>query len=148
MKRILEKDVLGGLLLVSISSLAAFEIRDLPLGNIKQMGPGMFPALICGVLLLFGLAQLAIGFWRASGTVEFSTRKVVAVLVAIALFAVTITRFGFVPAVCITLLVLSFGDASMRLSKSIWLCVALSALVYVVFFLGLGLQVKPFAWSL
>lgn len=148
MRWFLKTDILAGLLLIVISTLAAFEIRDLPLGTFRQMGPGMFPAIITGILGVFGLGQVVIGCLGHSRLVHFSLRKVAAVLGSIALFALTITRFGFVPAVSITLLTVSFGDTTMGARKLLLLCIVLPALIYGLFFLGLGLQIKPFTWRL
>ena len=55
------KDVWAGLMLICIGAAAMFFARNYPFGTALRMGPGYFPMLLGGLLILFGLYILASG---------------------------------------------------------------------------------------
>ena len=48
-------------MLIAIGAAAMFIARNYPFGTALRMGPGYFPMLLGGLLILFGLAILASG---------------------------------------------------------------------------------------
>ena len=55
------KDVWAGLMLIAIGAAAMFFARNYPFGTALRMGPGYFPMLLGGLLILFGLYTLRLG---------------------------------------------------------------------------------------
>ena len=53
------KDVWAGLMLIAIGAAAIFIARNYPFGTALRMGPGYFPVVLGGLLIVFGLSVLA-----------------------------------------------------------------------------------------
>ena len=72
------------------------------------MGPGYFPTVLGGILILFGLYLVVAGL-RSNEKIKgsWSLRAMIVLPLAFVLFGVLMTHAGFVPA----LLVLIFGSA-------------------------------------
>ena len=104
------------------------------------MGPGYFPTVLGGLLILFGLYPLASGL-RSGEKLEgaWSLRALIVLPLSLVLFGVLIDRAGFIPA----MLVLIFGSAlagtEFRLVEVLLFSIFLTALCSVVFVWGLGL---------
>ena len=49
------KDLWAGLMLIAIGAAAVLVARNYPFGTALRMGPGFFPVILGGLLVLFGL---------------------------------------------------------------------------------------------
>jgi hypothetical protein len=134
------KDFWAGLMLLGIGVAAIGIARGYPLGTALRMGPGYFPILLGGLLVLFGLA-FVLRAWRSTDFVapNWSARALIALPLAMIAFGLLLDRAGFVPA----LAALVFGSAlagnRFRFAEVATLTVLLTALCVVVFIWGLGL---------
>jgi len=135
------KDFWAGLFLIAVGAAAIIiSARNYAFGTALRMGPGYFPSVLGGLLILFGLYTLATGL-RSGEKLEgsWSLRALVILPLALVLFGVLIDRAGFIPA----MLVLIFGSAlagtEFRPVEMILFSVFLTALCTVVFVWALGL---------
>jgi hypothetical protein len=134
------KDVWAGLFLIAVGATAIIGARNYAFGTALRMGPGYFPTVLGGLLILFGLYTLASGLRSSEKMVgSWSLRALIVLPLALVLFGLLIDRAGFVPA----LLVLIFGSAlagtEFRPLEMILFSVFLTALCAVVFVWALGL---------
>jgi hypothetical protein len=134
------KDVWAGLMLIAIGAAAMFFARSYPFGTALRMGPGYFPMILGGLLILFGLYTFTAGLRsgeRIAGS--WPLRALVIVPLSLVLFGVLVERAGFVPA----MIVLIFGSATasteFRFLEVLLFSLALTALCAAVFVWGLGL---------
>jgi hypothetical protein len=134
------KDLWAGVMLIASGAVTMFIARGYPFGTTLRMGPGYFPSVLGGLLILFGLCLVVSGL-RSSEKIagSWSLRALIVLPVAFVLFGVLMTHAGFVPA----LLVLIFGSAvaspQFRLVEVLLLSVVLTALSVALFVWGLGL---------
>src|SRR5919201_5236571 len=134
------KDFWGGMMLIASGVTAAMLARDYPFGTTLRMGPGYFPTVLGGVLILFGLYLVVSGL-RSTDEIQGSwpLRAMIVLPLALVLFGVLMTHAGFLPA----LLVLIFGSAlagpQFRLVEVLLLAAALSVVSVALFVWGLGL---------
>jgi hypothetical protein len=139
------KDFWAGVMLIAIGTVAIFFARNYQFGNALRMGPGYFPVLLGGLLVLFGLYILATGL-RSSERIEgsWSIRGLIVLPLSLVLFGALIDRAGFVPA----MLVLIFGSATasteFKFVEVLLFSVFLTALSAAVFVWGLGLPYPLF----
>ena len=142
------QDVIGGSLLLAIGALAALVAwLYYPLGNFSRMGPGMFPALVGIALAGFGLLVLVPALFRPGlplSNPEY--RSFFAVIVALLAFALTVDRFGFVPATVLLSAVSVLADRKLGIIGTVILVVALCAIAELIFHIGLGIPLDPFNW--
>jgi hypothetical protein len=140
------KDFWAGAFLIGIGALAIFIARNYSFGTALRMGPGYFPVVLGGLLVLFGLYILAMGLRRNEKfTGSWSIRGLIVLPLSLLLFGALIDRAGFVPA----LLVLIFGSATasteFKFVEVLLFSVFLTALSVAVFVWGLGLPYPLFA---
>jgi hypothetical protein len=134
------KDLWAGLMLIAIGAGTMFAARNYPFGTALRMGPGYFPVILGGLLLVFGLYLLGSGL-RSGEPIEsaWSLRALVILPLSLVLFGVLMERAGFIAA----LVVLIFGSATastqFRFAEVLVFSVGLTALAVIVFVWALGL---------
>ena len=113
------------------------------MGSLADIGPGFFPAVVAGLLVLVGVF-LAIGGLAMDGPrIEpMRFRPVVFVLAALVAFGLIIERGGLILATAALVLISSAAASRFRPLQSVIIAVALIALAIVVFRLGLGMQIR------
>jgi hypothetical protein len=134
------KDFWAGIMLIATGAASIFIARDYPFGSTIRMGPGYFPSLLGGILILFGLYVMAIGLRTGEKiTVHCSLRALILLPLSLVAFGILMTHAGFIPA----LAVLVFGSASagreFKLVEVLLLTVILTGLSLAVFIWALGL---------
>jgi hypothetical protein len=134
------KDVWAGLMLIAIGATAMFMARNYGFGTALRMGPGFFPILLGGLLIVFGVYMLASGLRQPEKIAgPWSLRALVILPLSLVLFGVLMEHGGFVPA----MLVLIFGSATasteFKLVEVLLFSVGLTALSVAVFVWALGL---------
>jgi hypothetical protein len=134
------KDFWAGLFLIATGAAAMFFARNYTFGTATRMGPGYFPTVLGGLLILFGLYILAVGLSKGEKIEgSWSLRALVIIPLSLVLFGWLIERAGFVPA----MLVLIFGSATasteFRFVEVLLFSIFLTALCALVFVWALGL---------
>ncbi len=134
------RDFWAGLMFFWIGAAAILVAREYPFGSTLRMGPGYFPTLLGGVLILFGIYIMAKGM-RKKEKIQgnWSVRALIVLPVIIILFGVLMERAGFIAA----LAVLVFGSAAagseFKWGEVLLLTVFLTLLSLALFIFGLGL---------
>ena len=134
------KDFWGGAMLIVTGVVAVVMARNYTFGTALRMGPGYFPSVLGGLLILFGLYLVVAGL-RSGEKIEgsWSLRALIILPLSLVLFGVLIDRAGFVPA----LLVLIFGSAAggteFKPIEVLLFSVFLTALCVALFVWALGL---------
>lgn len=139
------QDVWAGLMLIGTGAASLFFARGYPVGTVLRMGPGYFPRVLGGLLVLFGLYLAVVGLRRGERIPGgWSPRALIVLPLSMVLFGVLVERAGFVPA----LVALVFGSAAagreFRAVEVGLLTVLLTALSVAVFIWGLGLPYPLF----
>ena len=141
------RDLFGGGALILIGTFAAaYAASRLDLGTVRRMGPGMFPTALGVVLASFGVALVVPAFLRPGEMPRVDVRPLVAVLAAIAAFAVMIRPFGIVPTIAATTFIVTRAEVRLPLVHTAILAAVLTLLALLVFKIGLGLPVPMIRW--
>lgn len=144
------KDFCIGLIYLGIGVAALVLGRGYAFGTGSRMGPGFFPTIIAGLLILFGLIALGRSFVASGSPIGPVAWKSLALVVgAMLVFALLLQRAGLVAA--IIALVLISAVASDKFAIGWRPILGLAALVVgcaVVFVVGLGLPIPLVGSSL
>ena len=134
------RDFLAGLLFIVLGGLAVALARDYPIGSTMRMGPGYFPTVLGGILLLFGVYVLLRGV-RSGDKVkgEWGYRPLALIALSIVLFGFLLDRVGMVPAIVATLFVAAAAGREFRVKEVLLLAVVMTAFSVAVFSYGLKL---------
>jgi len=132
------------MMLIGTGAASIFIARDYPFGSTMRMGPGYFPSMLGGILILFGISVMVMGL-RSNEKIQgrSSLRALVMLPLSLVLFGVLMKHAGFVPA----LVALIFGSAAagreFKWGEVLLLTVLLTVLSVAVFIWGLGLPYPP-----
>ena len=134
------KDFWAGLMFVGTGATAMFIARDYAFGSTLRMGPGYFPSMLGGVLILFGIAIMVKGL-RSSEKIQgnWSVLALIVLPLSLAGFGILMEKAGFLAA----MVALVFGSAAAgREFKwvEVLLCTIVLTVISVALFIwGLGL---------
>ena len=134
------KDVWAGLFLIVVGVTAVVIARNYTFGTALRMGPGFFPTVLGGFLILSGLYILANGL-RSGETLggSWPLRALIVLPLALVLFGVLIDRAGFIPAMLVLIFGSGLAGTDFRLIELLVFSVLLTALCAIVFVWALGL---------
>jgi hypothetical protein len=143
------RDLLGGSLLFAVGTAVGLHaVATFDVGDINRLGPGTFPAGLGFLLSMLG-AAIAVPAWFRRGTLpEIHWRPAVCVSLGVLGFALIVPSFGMVPAIAALTVGALLADGPLGPRSTAVLTLALSALAYLVFRLGLGIALEPFRWPL
>jgi hypothetical protein len=134
-----------GALFVASGAFFAIQSLGLDLGTTVRMGPGYFPLLLAGVLVLLG-AIIFIQALRVEGEPigPIAWRGLLFILPAPVFFGLTVRGLGFAPSLFLTAFIACFASQKMNLFFAIVLSLLLTIFSVAVFSYGLGLPFERF----
>ena len=141
------QDTWAGLMFLGIGLGALWIGREYDPGTATSMGPGFFPDLLSFLLCGLGALITLRGLIAEGDRVTGLTARPFLVLVAVAIFALLVTKAGLVLAILALTVVGAAAGHEFRLREVLALAVGLAVFSVAVFewALGLHLQLWP-AW--
>ena len=140
------RDLLAGLIFVIFGLAFAYAAWNYDLGTGIRMGPGTFPLLLGGILVLLGLLVIGEGVVAGEGGAIgiVAWRGLALVLGAVLFFGFFIRPLGLVPTLFITVLLAALSSTRNGIGVALILSLALAAFCTLIFVYGLGLPVPLF----
>jgi len=134
------KDFWAGVMLIVTGAAAVILARDYAFGTMLRMGPGYFPSVLGGVLVLFGLYLLAQGL-RGGEMIEgnLSLRALIVLPLSLVMFGLLMDHAGFVPALMALIVGSAAAGSEFKLTEALLLAAGLTAFAVLLFVWGLGL---------
>lgn len=143
-------DIVAGLSVALVGVFILIESAGYSMGSLRQMGPGFFPRALGIGLVLLGLA-IASPLAAPVGLTGNEADKVqpvafILLIAAFSAFALLIESRGLIPAIAVTVVLAALADPGMRRRPLavLGLAAATAVACYLIFRLGLGLQMVPF----
>lgn len=141
------RDVLSGLIFVGFGAAFGYAATGYPLGTAFRMGPGYFPLVLAGALVVLGIAILVKGVTAAASDTPIGAvpwRGAVFILGALVYFGATIRGLGLVPALFGAALLSALASRQNAPTAAVVIAVALTLGCVAIFHLGLGVSVPLF----
>lgn len=131
------RDALSGLFLTAIGAGFLFLSLGFPMGTMRHVGAGVFPALVAGLLILVGLLVIV----KASDTrLKLNNpRPLLLILAALAAFAMLLPTAGFIVATVVLILLSARAHAGFTWVSALVLAALVTVFGGAVFIYGLGL---------
>jgi hypothetical protein len=142
------RDFWAGAMLIATGALSVIVARNYAFGTSLRMGPGYFPSVLGGLLILFGLYLVAQGL-RSNEKIEgnWSLRALVVLPLSLVMFGLLMEYAGFVPALMVLIVGSAAAGSEFKLTEVLMLAVGLTAFAVALFIYGLGLPYPLFtAW--
>ena len=135
------KDFWAGMMFFWTGVGAMLVARHYPFGTTLRMGPGYFPTVLGGMLIVFGVFITFRGL-RKNEKIQgpWSFRALIMLPVSIVAFGTLMKPAGFVPALAALVFLSAASGREFRFKEVVLLAVFLSALSVAMFIWGLGLN--------
>ncbi|MVW79279.1 tripartite tricarboxylate transporter TctB family protein [Bordetella sp. 02P26C-1] len=141
------RDLIGGTLIILAGAVGMYHsLTAFQVGTAARMGPGYFPAITGGLLILCGILIVIPALRRAGPMPTLELRPLIWISLSVLAFALLVLPFGLVPAVIVQSLVASQADSKLSRKGSLLLAVCLAGGAWVIFKGGLGVILPAFAW--
>ena len=120
---------------------AIFTARHYPFGTTLRMGPGYFPMVLSGILIVFGLFIMLRGM-RKSEKIQgnWSLRAMIVLPFSIVLFGFLMELAGFIPALVGLVFISAASGREFKFIEVLLLSLFLGVLSVAMFIWGLGLR--------
>uniref|UniRef100_A0A9E7ZHN0 Tripartite tricarboxylate transporter TctB family protein n=1 Tax=Bosea sp. NBC_00436 TaxID=2969620 RepID=A0A9E7ZHN0_9HYPH len=146
-----QPDFFAGTLFVACGAAFALAARHYDAGTAAQMGPGRFPLILGGVLVLLGLviAGRSLSVRTARETVAaMSFKTALLVLGSVALFGLLLAPLGLVLASVVLIVVSALASHEFHWRYVTVTAVVLITVCWAIFVFGLGLPLPVLPGSL
>ena len=134
------KRFLSGIMFIGIGAVAMYVARDYPMGSALRMGPGYFPNVLSGVMVLFGIGMLAQGVinpQRVEG--NWSLRALCILPLSTVVFGLMMEHAGFIPALLVLIPMSAYAGTEFKLKEVLALAAGLTTASWALFIWGLEL---------
>ena len=134
------KDFLSGLMFIGIGALGIFMAQDYPMGSALRMGPGYFPIVLSGILILMGIYCLIQGLLHPEAIVaSWSVRALIILPIATIIFGLLMEHAGFIPALIVLVFISAAAGNEFKLWEVAVMAAGLTVGSWALFIWGLGL---------
>jgi hypothetical protein len=141
------RDILSGLIFVGFGAAFGFAASGYELGTAFRMGPGYFPIVLAGVLVVLGIAILVKGVTAAASDAAIGVipwRGAVLILGALVYFGASVRGLGLVPALFGAALLSALASRHNGPLAALVIAGALTLACVLIFHYGLGVAVPLF----
>lgn len=145
MNSINKVDAAAGVLFILVGLVFAVQALGMELGTSLRMGPGYFPLVLAGLLIVLG-GFIVAGAFKTVGE-ELSAhawRGMLFILPAPIFFGLTVRGLGFVPSIFFTTLIAALASLKMKALPALLLAVGVTVFCTLVFSYALGLPFRRF----
>jgi len=134
------KDFWAGVMFIAIGAAAMIISRNYRFGSALLMGPGFFPMVIGGILIVFGICIIAIGLHTGEKIkIHVSFRPLILVTLALVLFGYLMDHVALLPALLVLIFGSMAGGREFKLKEALLMTGLLIVLAWAVFIWGLDL---------
>jgi hypothetical protein len=141
-------DLLAGLIFVAFGLAFAATSLTYDLGTPLRMGPGYFPLVLGGILVLLGLLIVGKGLVAGAGEEgrlgAVPWRALVLIVVAVLFFGMTVRGLGVVPATAVTALLTALASYRTGILAAVAIAAGLTVLSVLIFVVALQLRLPLF----
>ena len=143
------KDFWAGVMFFIVGLASLIVAFNYPLGTSARMGPGYFPRVLGGLLMVLG-AFLSLRSFKLQGEAitPFAWKAIALILGGIGVFALIVNVAGLVVATFALIIISGFASKEFNLKESIISSIVLSAASVGLFIVGLKLQFPIFPWGM
>lgn len=136
-------DFVAGLIFIFFGTIVLVVSRDYSMGTAVRMGPGYFPSILGGILLLLGITISIGGLGGVKEPLKsWGFRPIIFILGSVLAFAYLLEHIGLVLTNFALICLSSFAGKEFRLREVIILYALLTLIAVAVFSYGLGMPLN------
>jgi len=141
------KNLVSGLIFVGLGLAFGYASLGYQVGTALRMGPGYFPLLLSGLLVLLGVVILiqAIAMEADEAKMERVPWSGLALIMgALVFFGATVRGLGLVPALFVATFMSAFASSRTGLFGALAIAAVLVLICVAIFIWGLGMPLRTF----
>jgi hypothetical protein len=139
------KDILSGLIFIAFGLSFGYAALGYELGTTLRMGPGYFPLVLAGLLVLLGALTLFKAFTAGADETPIGPTPwlgLVLLVGALFFFGFTVRGLGLVPALLITVFMSAFASRHNGIVAAAVIAIGMTMLCVLIFVYALGLPLR------
>ncbi len=145
MNQINKTDAVAGVVFIVIGLFFGLNALALDLGTSLRMGPGYFPLVLAGIMIVLGAFIVASSFKSVAEEMSaHAWRGILFILPAPIFFGLTVRGLGFVPSIFVTTLIAAMASLKMKILPALLLSAGVTIFCTAVFSYALGLPFRRF----
>jgi len=130
-----------GVVLACVSLAYGLNALRLPIGDFSQVGPGLFPLLVSGLLLFLALLIIAQSFFVESPSLYFNLKNIAVIMVSLGGFVALSKALSMLAGIAWLVFVAGLASRSYSWVRNLQITVAL-ALIALAFQKVLGFNLR------
>lgn len=148
-EKIRNKDTLAGGVFVLFGVVAFAIALRYEAGTLLDMGPGYFPRMLSGLLVLLGLGIMARGLLaRSRSFASWAFKPLFILTLAAILFGFLVEKVGLIPSLAVLIVVSATAGNEYKFKEAIVLAGVMCVFSVAVFVWGLKMNFPLFAWGI
>lgn len=135
------KDLWAGLMYIGTGAVGMWIARDYPFGSALRMGPGYFPSVLGGMMIVMGLYVLALGLRKEHEKIQgnWSIRALIVLPISMVVFGWLMEEAGFIPAMVALIPISAAASREFKWKEVLGLTIGLTVVCAIGFIELLGL---------
>lgn|SRR5574337_1590989 len=126
------RNLVRGVVLIAVALAFGLQSFRYPLGRFSSPGPGLFPLMVSGVLLLIGVTTVVRSFFVERVHLDFNLKNIAIILAGLAGFALISERINMIAGIVFMVFCASMaGSARFSVARNLKICAGLIALALV-----------------
>jgi hypothetical protein len=134
-----DRTLVRGLFLIAIALVFGLQALTYPIGNFAKAGPGLFPLMVSGLLLLVGAATAVRSRFVAHEPMQLSLRNIALILLSLCGFALVSKFINMIAGIVFLVFCATLAGSSYSLVRNLKIAAGL-VLVALAFQRLLGLN--------
>lgn len=139
------QNLIRGLFLMAIALAFGLQSFHYSIGDLARAGPGLFPLLVSGLLLLVGLAMVVRAYFTAPVRMDFQFKNIAIILLSLCGFAEISEHINMIAGIVFLVFFAGLAGRDYSVMRSLKIAVGL-VVVAVVFQKFLGLQLPLYGY--
>jgi hypothetical protein len=139
------KDLLAGLIFMGFGLAFGYASLNYSIGTALRMGPGYFPLLLSGLMVLLGIVITVQSFFVGADETPLGRVPwlgLVLIIGALVFFGLTVRGLGLAPALFVTTFLSAYASERTGILEALALAAGLVAVSMVIFVWALGLPLR------
>jgi putative tricarboxylic transport membrane protein len=135
------KDLWAGLMYIVTGAAGMWIARDYPFGSALRMGPGYFPSVLGGIMVLMGIYVLVLGLRKEHEKIQgnWSIRALIILPLSTIVFGILMEEAGFIPAMVALIPISAAAGRDFKWLEVLPLTIGLTVACAAGFIFALGL---------
>lgn len=123
-----------GVMFATIGLVGLVTSMDYPMGELRRIGAGFFPAMLSAFLLLSGIFQIGRAFFQSDFAVpRISLRPAFMIALSTVAFGLAISTFGLVQAIAVSVIIAFFAGRDGRWRELPLIIILMAVICFVIF---------------